>query len=246
MGGHRGYSLTPGRELFLIDSYAKEFEARVVKLDGREVTLDRTAFYPGGGGQPADKGFLGIGPVRADVVDARREGGRIVHVLDKAIPDTVRDLRGALDWERRFAHMQYHTALHVLSGVIWRNFEAKVTGGQMRTDRARMDFSFPGEWTSEVVADIEHLTNEALAEERPVKVYELEREKALANPDLIRTQVNLVPGRVRTIRIVEIEGLDTQADGGTHVANTREVGEMEITGHKSKGRQNKRIEFVIR
>ena len=116
----------------------------------------------------------------------------------------------------------------------------------MRTDRARMDFSFPGEWTVEVVGEIERLTNEALAEERPVRVYELEREEALANPDLIRTQVNLVPERVKRIRIVEIEGLDTQADGGTHVANTREVGRMEITGRKSKGRLNKRIEFVLR
>ena len=233
-------------ELFLEDAYEKEFHARVVKLDGREVVLDRTAFYPGGGGQPADKGSLGIGPVEANVVDARREGGRIVHVLGKAIPDTVRDLKGTLDWDRRYAHMRYHTALHVLSGVIWRSFEAKVTGGQMRADRARMDFSFPGEWTTDVVGEIERLTNEALAEERPVRVYELERGEALANPDLIRTQVNLVPERVKRIRIVEIEGLDTQADGGTHVANTREVGEMGITGHKSKGRQNKRVEFVLR
>ena len=233
-------------ELFSGDSYVGEFRARVVKLDGREVILDRTAFYPGGGGQPADKGSLGIGPVQASVVDARRESGNVVHVLDLPIPDTVRDLEGTLDWERRYAHMRYHTALHVLSGVIWRNFEAKVTGGQMRTDRARMDFSFPGEWTADVVGEIERLTNEALAEDRPVNVYELEREAALADPDLIRTQVNLVPERVKRIRIVEIEGLDTQADGGTHVANTREVGEMGITGHKSKGRQNKRIEFVLR
>jgi misacylated tRNA(Ala) deacylase len=142
--------------------------------------------------------------------------------------------------------MRHHTALHVLSGVIWRNFEAKVTGGQMRADRARMDFSFPGEWTTDVVGEIERLTNEALASERPVRVYGLPREEALKNPDLIRTQVNLVPERVRVIRIVEIEGLDTQADGGTHVANTGEVGQMEITGHKSKGRQNKRVEFVLR
>ncbi|MDQ3864603.1 MAG: alanyl-tRNA editing protein [Actinomycetota bacterium] len=233
-------------ELFLKDAYTREFEARVVKLEGREVILDRTAFYPGGGGQPPDKGSLGIGPVGASVVHVRRESGNIVHVTDKAIPDTVRDLEGALDWGRRFAHMRYHTALHVLSGVIWRNFDARVTGGQMRADRARMDFSFPGEWTAEVVGDIEHLTNEALAEERPVRVYELKREEALANPDLIRTQVNLVPERVKRIRIVEIEGLDAQADGGTHVANTREVGKMEITGHKSKGRLNKRLEFVLR
>jgi misacylated tRNA(Ala) deacylase len=233
------------RELFLQDSYLREFEAGVVKLEGREVTLDATAFYPGGGGQPPDNGILGIGPVKVSVVDARREGGRVVHVLDRPIPDTVRDLRGEIDWERRFAHMRYHTALHVLSGVIWRGFDAKVTGGQMRSDRARMDFSFPGEWTLAVVGEIERLTNEALAEERPVRVYELPRDEALANPDLIRTQVNLVPERVKRIRIVEIEGLDTQADGGTHVANTREVGRIEITNHKSKGRQNKRIEFVL-
>ncbi len=233
------------KELFLDDSYLKEFEAGVVKLDGREVVLDATAFYPGGGGQPPDKGTLGIGPVRASVVDARREGGRVVHVLDRAIPETVKDLRGELDWGRRFAHMRYHTALHVLSAVIWREFEAKVTGGQMRADRARMDFSFPGEWTADVVGEIERLTNEALAQDRPVKVYELSREEALGNPDLIRTQVNLVPERVKSIRFVEIEGMDTQADGGTHVANTREVGMIEITNHKSKGRQNKRLEFVL-
>jgi misacylated tRNA(Ala) deacylase len=246
MGRDRGFVLLPERELFLTDSYTKEFEARVVKLDGREVTLDRTAFYPGGGGQPPDKGSLGIGPIEAMVVDVRREGGEVVHVTDKPIPGTVQKLNAGLDWRRRFAHMRYHTALHVLSGVIWRNFDARVTGGQMRADRARMDFSFPGEWTTDIVGEIERLTNDALAEERPVRVYELEREKALANPDLIRTQVNLVPERVRRIRIVEIQGLDTQADGGTHVANTREVGRIDITGHKSKGRQNKRVEFVLR
>jgi len=232
-------------ELFLGDPYLREFEAGVVELSGREVILDRTAFYPGGGGQPPDKGTMGIGPVRASVVDARREGREVVHILDNPIPDTVRELKGNLDWERRYGHMRHHTALHVLSGVIWRNFGAKVTGGQMRSDRARMDFSFPEEWTTGVVGEIERLTNEALAEERPVKVYELPREEALKNPDLIRTQVNLVPERVRVIRIVEIEGLDTQADGGTHVANTREVGPIRVTGYESKGRSNKRIRIEL-
>jgi len=233
-------------ELFLKDAYLRKFEAGVVEPSGREVILDRTAFYPGGGGQPSDKGTLGVGPVRASVVDVRREGREVVHVLDNPIPDTVRNLRGELNWERRHAHMRHHTALHVLSGVIWKNFGAKVTGGQMRADRARMDFSFPKEWTTDVVGEIERLTNKALSEGRPVKAYELPREEALKNPDLIRTQVNLVPERVRVIRIVEIEGLDTQADGGTHVANTSEVGQIEITGHKSKGRHNKRVKFVLR
>ena len=236
----------PTQELFLTDAYLREFDARVVKLDGREVVLDRSAFHPGGGGQPSDRGTLGVGPVHAAVVDVRREGRGILHVLDIAIPDTVRDLHGELDWERRYAHMRYHTALHVLSGVIWKSFGAKVTGGQMRAERARMDFSFPGEWTAGVVAEIERSTNESLQENRPVRVYELPREEALKNPDLIRTKVNLVPERVKTVRVVEIEGLDTQADGGTHVSNTGEVGRLEITGHKSKGRQNKRMEFVLR
>ena len=232
-------------ELFLGDAYLKEFEARVLRLAGREVVLDRTAFYPGGGGQPADKGILGIGPISANVVDVRREGGDIVHVLDAAIPGTVQELNGELDWERRYAHMRYHTTLHVLSGVIWKNFGAKVTGGQMREMRARMDFSFPGQWTADIVGEIERMTNEAFAEGRAVEVYWLPREEALKNPDLIRTQVNLVPEWVEVVRIVEIKDIDTQADGGTHVASTKEVGAVKITTHKSKGRQNKRIEFVL-
>lgn len=233
-------------ELFLDDAYLREFQARVVRLDGREVVLDRTAFYPGGGGQPADKGTLGIGPINAAVVDVRREGDDIVHVLDHAIPETVQELRGVLDWDRRHAHMRYHTALHALSAVLFVSFSARVTGGQMREDRARMDFSFPGEWTSEVAGELERLTNEALAEGRPVRHYRLSREEALDRPELIRTQANLVPEHIKEVRVVEIEGLDAQADGGTHVANTSEVGELAVTGHKSKGRQNKRLEVVLR
>ena len=232
-------------ELFLTDAYLREFSASVESLNGREVVLDRTAFYPSGGGQPSDKGTLGVGPIRASVVDVRREGGNIVHVLDGAIPGTVKNLNGTLDWERRHAHMRYHTALHVLSAVMNDAFDARVTGGQMRAEKARMDFSFPGEWTVEVVGEIERLANEALGSRSPVKVYEISREEALGRPELIRTEVNLVPERVKTIRVVEIEGIDAQADGGTHVANTGEVGRIEITNHKSKGRGNKRVEFVL-
>lgn len=233
-------------ELFSKDAYLREFEARITKNAGRELTLDRTAFYPGGGGQPADKGGLSVGPIQANVVDVKRREGEIVHVLDSPIPETVDRINASIDCGRRYAHMRYHTALHVLSAIIWKNFDAKVTGGKMKANGARMDFSFPGECTSEVVGEIERLTNEALSGDHPVKVYELSREEVTEKLDLIRTQVSPVPEYVKTVRIVEIKCIDTQADGGTHVANTQEVGEMELTGHKSKGRVNKRIEFVLR
>lgn len=233
-------------DLFLSDAYVREFGARVSRMDGRELVLDRTAFYPGGGGQPADKGEVGIGPVNALVVDARREGRDVVHVLDRPIPGTVRELKGRLDWERRYAHMRHHTALHVLSAVMEGRFGAKVTGGRMRADGARMDFSFPGEWTAGVVSEAERLTNEALAQGSDVRVYWLSREEVAADPALIRTRTSLIPEGIERVRVVEIEGIDVQADGGTHVANTREVGEIEVTGHRSKGRENKRVEFVLR
>lgn len=232
-------------ELFLRDSYLREFDARVVRVSGREVWLEHTAFYPGGGGQPHDKGTLRVGPVEARVVDVQRRDGEIVHVTDNPIPETVGHLVGELDWERRYAHMRYHTALHVLSAVLWRDFGARVTGGKMYADRARMDFSFPGEWTAEVVGEIAHSANRELARERPVAVYELSPEEAAGRPELIRTRESLVPEELDSVRVVEIEGLDAQADGGTHVANTGEVGGLEITSHKSKGRENKRVEFVL-
>ncbi|MGB3683074.1 MAG: alanyl-tRNA editing protein [Rubrobacteraceae bacterium] len=233
-------------ELFLEDAYLREFEARIVKNAGRELTLNRTAFYPGGGGQPPDKGRVGIGPVEAGVVDVKRRDGEIVHVLDSPIPETVENITATLDWDRRFAHMRYHTALHVLSAVIWQNLDAKVTGGKMKANGARMDFSFPGEWTTEVVDEIERLANQALSGNHPVSVYELPREEVSQDPDLIRTRVERVPECGSTVRIVEIEGLDAQADGGTHVANTQEVGTLSLTDHESKGRENKRIGFVLR
>lgn len=233
-------------ELFLWDSYLSEFESRITENDGREIVLGRTAFYPGGGGQPSDRGRLKTGPVQAAVVDVRREGDEIVHVLDHPIPDTVESITGVLDWERRYSLMRHHTALHVLSAVLWKDYDAKVTGGKMYPDRARMDFSLSGEWSAGVVSGIERLTNEALAADRPVRVCEIGREEAEGRRELIRTQVSLIPEHVRTVRVVEIEGIDAQADGGTHVASTGEVGEIEVTGHKSKGKSNKRLEFALR
>lgn len=239
----RGEAMTG--ELFLRDAYLREFDARVVRVSGREVWLEHTAFYPGGGGQPHDKGTLKVGPVEARVVDVQRRNGEIVHVTANPIPETVGHLVGELDWERRYAHMRYHTALHVLSAVLWRDFGAKVTGGKMYADRARMDFSFPDEWTAEVVREIERSANRELSRECPVTVYELPPEEAAGRPELIRTRESLVPEEIDSVRVVEIQDIDAQADGGTHVADTREVGQLSITSHKSKGRDNKRVEFVL-
>jgi misacylated tRNA(Ala) deacylase len=232
-------------KLFLRDAYLREFDSRVVRVSGREVWLEHTAFYPGGGGQPHDKGTLKVGPVEARVVDVQRRDGEIVHVTDNPIPETVGHLVGELDWQRRYAHMRYHTALHVLSAVLWRDFGAKVTGGKMYADRARMDFSFPGGWTVEVVGEIERSANRELGRECPITVYELSPEEAAGRPELIRTRESLVPEEIDSVRVVEIQDIDAQADGGTHVANTREVGHLSITSHKSKGRDNKRVEFVL-
>jgi misacylated tRNA(Ala) deacylase len=232
-------------ELFLEDSYLREFDARVVRLAGREVWLGQTAFYPGGGGQPHDKGTLGVGPIQARVVDVRRRDGEIVHVTDKPIPETVGHLVGELDWSRRYAHMRHHTALHVLSAVLRRDFGAQVGGGKIYPDRARLDFSYPSEMTGETSAEIESSANRELAKESPVSVYELSSEEAAAKPELDRARESLAPEEIESVRVVEIEGIDAQADGGTHVSNTSEVGEVRITSHKNRGRDNKRLEFTL-
>lgn len=232
-------------ELFLEDSYLREFDARVIRVAGREVWLEHTAFYPGGGGQPHDKGTLAVGPIQARVVDVQRRDGEIVHVTDKAIPETVGHLVGELDWSRRYAHMRHHTALHVLSAVLERDFGAKVAGGKIYPDRARLDFSYPAEMNEEALAEIERSANRELAKDSPVSVYELSSEEAAARPELARARESLVPEEIESVRVVEIEGIDAQTDGGTHVSNTAEVGEIRITTHKNRGRDNKRVEFTL-
>jgi misacylated tRNA(Ala) deacylase len=232
-------------ELFLEDSYLREFDARVIRVAGREVWLEHTAFYPGGGGQPHDKGTLGVGPIQARVVDVQRRDGEIVHVTDKAIPETVGHLVGELDWSRRYAHMRHHTALHVLSAVLERDFGAKAAGGKIYPDRARLDFSYPAEMNEETSEEIERSANHELAKDSPVSVYELSSEEAAARPELARARESLVPEEIESVRVVEIAGIDAQTDGGTHVSNTAEVGEIRITSHKDRGRDNKRLEFTL-
>jgi misacylated tRNA(Ala) deacylase len=243
-----------GREqLCYADAYARTVEARVAAVDDSGdapfVVLDRTVFYPGGGGQPADRGLLlrtadgRSWTVRA----ARKAGGDIVHELEPSPdgPPAKGDvLMVDLDWARRYALMRTHTALHALCGVVWRDYGALVTGGNMEPGGGRMDFEFE-RMSGDLVDAIEATVNAELARKRDVRVNVLPREEAFAIPDLIRTKVNLLPPGIEEIRTIEIVGLDLQADGGTHVSNTSEVGSIKVTGYESKGRINKRIRLEL-
>ena len=228
--------------LYANDAYVREFDAVVVAVDERRVALDRTAFFPGGGGQPCDLGVLAGLPVES----VKREGELVWHALggDGPVPAEGATVRGELDWERRHALMRTHTALHVLSAVIWRDYEAKVTGASMEPLRGRMDFELEG-LSAELVREIEVCVNVEAAADRPVRVDFLPREEADRRPELIRTKVSLLPESITVVRTVEIEGLDLQADGGTHVASTGEIGTVAIPDYKSKGRLNKRIQIAL-
>jgi misacylated tRNA(Ala) deacylase len=241
-----------GEQIAYTDAYARSVSAtvRAVEMDAVPlVVLDRTVFYPGGGGQPPDRGLL----LRArdgrtwTVRGARKAGDEIAHEIepDGGDPPAVGDaLEVDLDWGRRLALMRTHTALHTLCGVVWRDYGAQVTGGNMEPGSGRMDFEFES-MSGDLVDSIEAAVNKELAASRDVRVAVLPRAEAFAIPDLIRTKVNLLPEGIEQIRTIEIVGLDLQADGGTHVANTREVGQIRVTGYESKGRINKRIRIEL-
>jgi misacylated tRNA(Ala) deacylase len=228
--------------LYLRDAYQRTFSAQVTDVRDGAVALDRTAFYPTGGGQPHDTGTLGGRPV----VDVRKEGDDVWHVLGDGAeaPAPGDEVEGDIDWERRHALMRTHTALHVLCGVIWNEWKVPVTGGNMEPLAARMDFEFdplpPG-----FGARVEELVNAELEAARPVAVEFLPRDTALEDADLIRTKVNLVPATVAEIRVVDIVGLDKQADGGTHVHRTDEVGRIRVTKTENKGKGFKRVRLEV-
>ena len=239
---------SPGEQIAYADAYARSVQARVRHVevgDATLVVLDRTNFYPGGGGQPSDRGLiLRTSDGRGWTVrGARKAEGEIVHELqpDDGDPPAVGDtVEVDLDWARRFALMRTHTALHALCGVVWRDHGAQVTGGNMEPGSGRMDFEFES-MSGDLVDSIEAAVNVELAADRDVRVNVLPRDEAFAIPDLIRTKINLLPEGIDEIRTIEIVGLDLQADGGTHVANTREVGRIRVTGYESTCRIYKRI-----
>ena len=226
------------------DAYLKEFEATVLEVVGGGVALDRTAFYPGGGGQPPDTGTLTSGESEWRVKNLSRSGGKLVHELDSEPPAAGETVRGAIDWDRRYELMRTHTALHILCGVVWRDYGAQVTGGNMKPLSARMDFELES-MSASFAKEIEELINAEVRAARPVHIRTLPRREAFEIPDLIRTKINLLPESITEVRTIDIDGLDIQADGGTHVANTQEVGTIRVLGHESKGRINKRLRIAV-
>lgn len=232
--------------LYQADSYLREFDATVreVEAGAAGVVLDRTAFYPGGGGQPADRGRLEAHEGACYVTGLRRDRGRLLHLLEGGLPEPGAPVTGRLDWERRYALMRTHTALHILCGVVWRDHGAPVTGGNMKPLRGRLDFELDSLGAA-LIADLEERINAEVEAAREIRVAILDRAEAEQIPDLIRTKVSLLPDHLTEIRTVEIVGLDLQADGGTHVANTLEVGTIRIADYGSKGRGNKRIAIEL-
>jgi misacylated tRNA(Ala) deacylase len=240
--------------LYYQDSYCKEFQASIISVDSSgkqvKVELDQTAFYPGGGGQPYDEGWLHLPNHTFRVSKVKREKGKMWHYIEGDAQESAELLRAGmsvkaeLDWERRYKIMRTHTAMHILCGVVWRDYGASVTGGNMDPGRGRMDFEFET-MQRELVEDIERKCNEEVLYAKEIWTQTLPREEALKIPDLIRTKINLLPKGITEVRTVEIQGLDLQADGGTHVQNTKEVGQIRVTDYKSKGAINKRIYLEI-
>ena len=241
--------------LFLRDAYQTEFEATVVEINESEIALDQTCFYPTGGGQPHDTGTLIIDGASYQVSKVRKDGDLVWHTIDlleqpgagdpnPAIPASGSVVVGAVDWDRRHQLMRTHSAMHILCGVIWNEYGKAVTGGNMEPLSARMDFEFDPlpEGFGQRVQD---LVNDEIAKDLPIEVSFLPRSTALADDDLIRTKVNLIPEFVTEIRVVDIVGLDKQADGGTHVHSTSEVGTFEVVKTQSKGKGNKRVRIAL-
>jgi misacylated tRNA(Ala) deacylase len=236
----------PTEELASKDAYLAQSEGSVLSVSDDGLLLDRTVFYARGGGQPGDVGVIRWDGGQVEVVDTVRRDAMPFHVVAEgvALPDPGTPVEGLIDWERRYRTMRTHTALHALSGVIFRDFGAKVTGGNMEPGVARMDFELEG-ISVEFGQEVERRLNEELIRGYPTEVVFMARQEALKDPDLIRTKVNLIPEWVEEIRVIDIVGLDRQADGGTHVASTLEVGEVRVVKTESKGKANKRMRIEL-
>ena len=233
-------------ELFAVDAYRTEFDATVTEVDheGGRVALARTAFYPIGGGQPSDTGTLRRRPAPSPSPAYAASAATIWHTVEGDLPDVGAEVQGAIDWDRRHRLMRTHTALHVLCGVIWADYSIPVTGGNMEPMKGRLDFPFPA-MSADLGATVERRINEEIAKAHEIVVDFLPRSVADNDPALIRTSANLIPLEIDPLRVIDIVGLDRQADGGTHVLSTAEVGGVRVVGTESKGKDNKRIRIEV-
>jgi misacylated tRNA(Ala) deacylase len=233
-------------QIYSTDSYARSMDAVVLdhdRDDGR-VLLDRTVFYPGGGGQPHDLGALWVGDDRLDVVRVTSDRSGVWHWLERELPPDGTAIRGEIDWDRRYTLMRTHTAMHALCGVVWDRYQSPVTGGNMSPGEGRLDFALP-DWDAAHKFPMEEELNQHLSKALEVQVAFLPREEADLDPSLIRTKVSLLPPDLREVRVIDIVGLDRQADGGTHVHRTDEVGTVEIVKVESKGKGFRRIRLAL-
>jgi len=232
--------------LELIDSTLREWDATVLLSDPEQgIVLDRSAFYPGGGGQPPDHGVLLWGGVQTRIVDVRRGDDLYLVPADgDPLPPVGTSVRGAIEDDRRTALMRTHSGLHLLSGVVFRDFGALVTGSNMDPLTGRLDFNLD-EVPPGFKEAVEEACNAEVAADRGIQAYELSREEAFAIPDIIRTATNLLPAGIEIVRIVDIQGLDVQADGGTHVASTQQIGAMRVLKVENKGKGFRRIRVAL-
>ena len=241
-----GTVLAMTHKIYSTDAYARSMDATVVEIDeddGR-VLLDRTVFYPGGGGQPPDTGELIIGEDRLAVVRVAEDSSGVWHWVEGGLPVRGTSLRGDIDWERRYLLMRTHTAMHALCGVVWEKYQSPVTGGNMNPGEGRLDFELP-QWDPEDKLPLQEELNRQLERALPIDISFLPRAEADKDPSLIRTKVSLLPAALREVRVVDIVGLDRQADGGTHVESTREVGSIEVLKVESKGKGFRRIRLGV-
>lgn len=230
--------------LYLDDSYIKEFSAKVVEITDKGIILDKTAFYPKGGGLPSDTGYLEYGDEKIRVNSVFKEDEKVYHEVERSDIPINASIRGLIDWDRRYRIMRLHTAAHVLSGLLYSMTGALITGNAIRENRAHIDFSLE-KTDRELFQKVVERANELISEGRPVKIYYMEREKVLQTPGMIKLAGRLPPN-IPTLRIVEIEGIDIQPDGGVHVSNIREIGEIELLKIQNKGRNRKRLHFTVK
>ncbi|EQD44957.1 Threonyl/alanyl tRNA synthetase SAD [mine drainage metagenome] len=235
-------------KLYLTDSYLKEFRARVTTANGNRIYLDKTAFYPSGGGQPSDMGVVLYGPgsTSVSIIDVEKDGDDIAHTIsDGGVFTAGSEVVGKIDWDRRYAHMRYHTALHIIDGVVHKEYQGSITGGQIYEDSARMDFDVPN-MDKTMMLGILGKAQDVIDESHKVSVRFLGKEEALSIKELSRTGPgNDLLRKLDVVRVIDIEGFDMQMDGGTHVANTREVGKLSMLNYENKGSHNKRVSIKL-